>query len=41
MEEKMRNAIRKALESGAMKYAIYPFGVQARIFKWILNNLDS
>ncbi len=38
MEEKMRNAIRKALESGAMKYAIYPFGVQARIFKWILNN---
>ena len=37
MEEKIRNAIRKALAEGKKNFVIFPFGEQGKLFKNILN----
>ena len=38
MEEKIRNAIKKAIADGRKDFVIYPYGKQGRLFKNILNN---
>lgn len=38
MEEKIRNAIRKAIAEERKNFVIYPFGEQGRVFKHILNS---
>ena len=37
MKDRMRNAIKEALSNNKSNFAIYPFGMQGRIFKEILN----
>lgn len=38
MEEKIRDAIRRALHAGRRNFVIYPFGRQGKLFKKILND---
>lgn len=37
MKERMRNAIKEALSNNKSNFAIYPFGMQGKLFKEILN----